>query len=50
MLKNESWQSLIPKTITKYLKKIDGIERLREIANVIPAPAPLAGKAGICNS
>ena len=31
-LKGEEWESLVPKSVAEYIKKIAGVERLREIA------------------
>lgn len=32
MLKDESWEKLIPKSVAAYLKEIDGVNRLRDLA------------------
>lgn len=31
MLKDESWEKLVPKGVTAFIKKIDGINRLRDL-------------------
>jgi nicotinamide mononucleotide adenylyltransferase len=30
MLKGEDWESLVPEAVARYIKEIDGIERIRE--------------------
>ena len=32
MLKDESWTSLVPKSIAKFINEIDGVNRLRDLA------------------
>lgn len=32
MLKNESWTTLVPKSVAEFIKKIDGVNRLRDLA------------------
>lgn len=31
MLKDESWEKLVPRSVTAFIKKIDGINRLRDL-------------------
>ena len=36
MLKNENWQELVPKAVEKMIGEIDGVKRIKELAeNVI---------------
>ncbi len=32
MLKDESWTTLVPKSVAEFIKKIDGVNRLRDLA------------------
>lgn len=32
MLKNKSWTELVPKSVVEYIKEIDGVERLQDLA------------------
>lgn len=32
MLKNKSWTELVPKSVAEYVKKIDGVRRLQDLA------------------
>jgi nicotinamide-nucleotide adenylyltransferase len=32
MLKNDSWTSLVPKSVAKFITEIDGVNRLRDLA------------------
>jgi len=32
MLKNKSWTTLVPKSVAEYIRKIDGVGRLRDLA------------------
>lgn len=32
MLKNESWEKLVPKSVAAFLKEIDGVNRLQDLA------------------
>jgi nicotinamide-nucleotide adenylyltransferase len=31
MLKNQSWEELVPKNVVQFIKKIEGVERLQEL-------------------
>ena len=32
MLKDESWTTLVPKSVAEFINKIDGVNRLRDLA------------------
>jgi len=32
MIRGEEWESLVPRSVAEYIKRIDGVRRLREIA------------------
>jgi nicotinamide-nucleotide adenylyltransferase len=32
MLKDESWTELVPKSVADFIKEIDGVNRLRDLA------------------
>jgi nicotinamide-nucleotide adenylyltransferase len=32
MLKDESWTTLVPKSVAEFIKNIDGVNRLRDLA------------------
>ena len=32
MLKDESWTALVPKSVADFIKEIDGVNRLRDLA------------------
>jgi nicotinamide mononucleotide adenylyltransferase len=32
MLKDDSWTSLVPKSVAEFVREIDGVNRLRDLA------------------
>jgi len=38
MLKNQSWEKLVPRSVAKFIKKIEGVERLQDLVKSDKAP------------
>lgn len=38
MLKNQSWQELVPKSVATFIRKIEGVERLQDLVKSDKAP------------
>lgn len=38
ILKNQSWEELVPKSVAQFIKKIEGVERLQDLAKSDKAP------------
>jgi len=38
MLKNQSWEELVPKSVARYIRKIKGVERLQDLAKSDKVP------------
>jgi len=32
MLENNKWEELVPRTVAEFIKKIDGVKRIRDLA------------------
>lgn len=38
IMKNESWEELVPKSVAQFIKKVDGVERLRDLTKSDKTP------------